>query len=413
MRHGRQCGPLVAIRTHQSDQEERGTHEVEESRRTGCCGPARSHRRSTRVRTEDKGTLKIGIDAAALGRRGRQRRSRPRTACCSPVQQANAAGGVQGYKLDTDVRDDVRAGAHDPNQGARTCTPSSPIHRSWPWSGRSTRAWRTRELPITNEAGLPQCSPSNTVRGPHRGRLREVPTGEPGQAELLPDGDQRRHPGGRAGAVRIQRPRQAQGISWSTTPRRSASASRQSSARSSFASAGRSSSATATTTRSNQDFSRLLTAAQGLGFDVRLLRWHAAHRWRPAAASRWARRACWTSRSSVLTASPISRPAATRGRFINLAGIENSGNVVRLRGRHARLCPTRTHFANRLHGCLRLRLQVPTARWPMPAPSCIIQALDKASAAGPIRRGTACVRRSAPTSSMAATVDTVLGPLTS
>ena len=53
---------------------------------------AAAHRRPPSAAL-DKGTLKIGIDAAALGRRPRPTAADRSTACSSLIEQANEAGG--------------------------------------------------------------------------------------------------------------------------------------------------------------------------------------------------------------------------------------------------------------------------------------------------------------------------------
>ncbi len=78
------------------------------------------------------------------------------------VDQANAAGGIGGFMLKVDAKDDAVNGAHDPNQGAQNVNAlvadPSVIAMVGPFNSNVARA----EIPVTNDAGLPQCSPSNT-----------------------------------------------------------------------------------------------------------------------------------------------------------------------------------------------------------------------------------------------------------
>ncbi len=101
----------MADLTDQGYQEERGTHEVEESRRAGRRGTARSHRgRACPQSQQDKGTLKIGIELPLSG--GEVANGEPtQNGVLLAIQQANAAGGVGGYQLADNTQDDAVDGA--------------------------------------------------------------------------------------------------------------------------------------------------------------------------------------------------------------------------------------------------------------------------------------------------------------
>lgn len=78
------------------------------------------------------------------------------------VDQANAAGGIGGFTLQVDAKDDAVNGIHDPGQGTQNVNAlvadESVVAMVGPFNSNVARA----EIPVTNEAGLPQCSPSNT-----------------------------------------------------------------------------------------------------------------------------------------------------------------------------------------------------------------------------------------------------------
>ena len=78
------------------------------------------------------------------------------------IDLANKAGGIGGYTLKLDAKDDAVNGIHDPGQGAQNVNAliadESVIAMVGPFNSNVARA----EIPVTNEAGLAQCSPSNT-----------------------------------------------------------------------------------------------------------------------------------------------------------------------------------------------------------------------------------------------------------
>ncbi len=109
---------------------------------------------------QDK-TLKIGVELPLSG--GEVANGEPtRNGILLAIQQANAAGGVGGFQLADNTQDDAVAGAHDPNQGALNIgtlvADPTVVGVVGPFNSNVARA----EIPVSNEAGLAQCSPANT-----------------------------------------------------------------------------------------------------------------------------------------------------------------------------------------------------------------------------------------------------------
>jgi len=79
------------------------------------------------------------------------------------VAEVNAAGGVAGCKLATNVQDDALNGVHDPQTGAKNMqtlvADASVIGVVGPFNSGVAEA----EIPISNGAGLLMCSPANTA----------------------------------------------------------------------------------------------------------------------------------------------------------------------------------------------------------------------------------------------------------
>jgi branched-chain amino acid transport system substrate-binding protein len=108
-----------------------------------------------------KGTIKIGVDLPLSG---------AEVANGGPtfngiqlaVDEANAAGGAGGYKVEINKQDDAVNGAHDPKQGASNAqtlvADEAVVGMVGPFNSNVARA----QIPVTNEAGLAQCSPANT-----------------------------------------------------------------------------------------------------------------------------------------------------------------------------------------------------------------------------------------------------------
>ncbi|TME09958.1 MAG: hypothetical protein E6I65_09880 [Chloroflexi bacterium] len=81
------------------------------------------------------------------------------------IKQANAKNAIPGYTLDINVQDDAVNGAHDPQQGAANLhtlvADTSVIGVVGPFNSSVAKV----EIPISNAAGLLQCSPANTNTG--------------------------------------------------------------------------------------------------------------------------------------------------------------------------------------------------------------------------------------------------------
>jgi branched-chain amino acid transport system substrate-binding protein len=108
-----------------------------------------------------KGTLKIGIELPLSG--GEVANGVPtKNGVLLAIQEANKAGGVGGYQIADNTQDDAVNGAHDPNQGAKNigtlAADADVIGVVGPFNSSVARA----EIPVSNEAGLAQCSPANT-----------------------------------------------------------------------------------------------------------------------------------------------------------------------------------------------------------------------------------------------------------
>jgi branched-chain amino acid transport system substrate-binding protein len=129
----------------------------------------------------DKGTLKIAIELPFQG---------ADKAASDPIKNGirlaiKQAGGVAGgwtiVNTDADVYDDALNGAHDPQTGANNMTKivsdADVVGVVGPLNSGVARA----QIPISNEAGLLQCSPANTgtdlTKPPDSAKYR--PAGKP------------------------------------------------------------------------------------------------------------------------------------------------------------------------------------------------------------------------------------------
>src|SRR5271157_6026328 len=81
------------------------------------------------------------------------------------VADINAAGGIDGYKFGVNSQDDAVNGVNNPQQGAKNITTlvndTSVIAVVGPLDSDVAAA----QIPISNAAGLLQCSPANTFPG--------------------------------------------------------------------------------------------------------------------------------------------------------------------------------------------------------------------------------------------------------
>jgi branched-chain amino acid transport system substrate-binding protein len=107
------------------------------------------------------GEIQIGVDLPLSG--GEQANGVPTlNGALLKIRQQNAAGGVQGYTLVENVKDDAVNGVHNENQGATnvgTLVAEGAAAMVGPFNSSVARA----QIPVTNEAGLAQCSPANTA----------------------------------------------------------------------------------------------------------------------------------------------------------------------------------------------------------------------------------------------------------
>jgi len=106
-------------------------------------------------------TLKIGItfplQGSSLASAGPAR-----DGVLLAIKEANAAGTVKGYTLEAQEKDHSVNGVHDPQQGAKDMTSfvadTGVIAVVGPFNSSVAKV----QIPISNEAGLLQCSPANT-----------------------------------------------------------------------------------------------------------------------------------------------------------------------------------------------------------------------------------------------------------
>ncbi len=108
-----------------------------------------------------KGQLKIGVDFPLSGNEvanGQPTLNGVELA----LEEANAKGGVGGYIVTSKVTDDAKNGVHDPDTGATNAktivADDAVVGMVGPFNSNVARA----QIPVTNEAGLAQCSPANT-----------------------------------------------------------------------------------------------------------------------------------------------------------------------------------------------------------------------------------------------------------
>ncbi len=123
----------------------------------------------------DAQTVKIGIDLPLSGADSSDGGPTANGAVLA-IEQANAKGLAGGFKVAADTLDDAVQGKHDPAQGAQNVKTfiSDPVVLGMvgPFNSNVAKS----EIPLTNDAGLVQISPSNTndglTRGPDAAKLR-------------------------------------------------------------------------------------------------------------------------------------------------------------------------------------------------------------------------------------------------
>ena len=111
------------------------------------------------------GTIKIGVDLPVSGADASIGIPTQNGAVLA-VEEANKNGFAGGkFKLDTSLLDDAVQGKHDPNAGAQNVktfiADDAVLAMIGPFNSNVAQA----EIPLTNDAGLPQISPSNTNDG--------------------------------------------------------------------------------------------------------------------------------------------------------------------------------------------------------------------------------------------------------
>lgn len=79
------------------------------------------------------------------------------------VDEANAAGGVNGYQVEIQVLDHSVNGIHNPDQGAQDARTFVDNPQVFAVIGTLNSNVARAQIPITNSAGLAQCSPANTA----------------------------------------------------------------------------------------------------------------------------------------------------------------------------------------------------------------------------------------------------------
>jgi branched-chain amino acid transport system substrate-binding protein len=111
------------------------------------------------------GTVKIGVDMPVSGADASIGLPTQNGAVLA-VEEANKNGFAGGkFKLEASVLDDAVQGKHDPNAGAQNVktfiADDTLLAMIGPFNSNVAQA----EIPLTNDAGLPQISPSNTNDG--------------------------------------------------------------------------------------------------------------------------------------------------------------------------------------------------------------------------------------------------------
>jgi branched-chain amino acid transport system substrate-binding protein len=112
--------------------------------------------------TAPMGTIKIGVDLPLSG--GDAQNGQPTLKGAQLlVDEINEAGGIDGYMLELNVQDDVRDGRYNPDQGAANMrvlvNDPDVVAAVGPYNSAVARV----QIPISNEAGMLQCSPANTA----------------------------------------------------------------------------------------------------------------------------------------------------------------------------------------------------------------------------------------------------------
>lgn len=106
-------------------------------------------------------TLKIGITLPLSGS-SLASAGPARDGALLAIKEANAAGTVKGYKLEASILDHSVNGQYDAQQGAKDMTTFASDTAVMAVVGPFNSAVAKVQIPISNQAGLLQCSPANT-----------------------------------------------------------------------------------------------------------------------------------------------------------------------------------------------------------------------------------------------------------
>jgi len=106
-------------------------------------------------------TLKIGITLPLSGS-SLASAGPARDGALLAIKEANAAGTVKGYTLESTVLDHAVNGQYDAQQGAKDMTTLVSDTGVVAAIGPFNSAVAKVQIPVSNEAGLLQCSPANT-----------------------------------------------------------------------------------------------------------------------------------------------------------------------------------------------------------------------------------------------------------
>ena len=128
----------------------------------GCSNPSTTTSQSSSESSSAAGqTIKIGMDLPLSG--GDASNGIPtRNGAMLAIEDANAKTVPGGFKFAAYDLDDAVQGKHDPGQGAQNVksfvADSATLAMLGPFNSNVARA----EIPVTNDAGMAQISPSNT-----------------------------------------------------------------------------------------------------------------------------------------------------------------------------------------------------------------------------------------------------------
>ena len=127
------------------------------------------------------------------------------------VKQANDKKLIPGYTIEINSQDDAVNGVHNPDKGRANmqalASDAAVLGVVGPFNSNVARA----EIPVSNEAGLVQCSPANTgVDLTQEGSEQYRAAGKPRNYFRLAAPDNIQGPGD--GELRLHRSRQAHGV---------------------------------------------------------------------------------------------------------------------------------------------------------------------------------------------------------